>query len=186
MACGSGGCWLCAGQGALFVAAYRPNDDVDPINAWGKAVVEVPEVTLVRHIQEESDRKRRTSGTAGLQVQACSQLERYGFEVEGLLCADDAIFNYFRRGDCKYIRFYPDRTNTALFYEFPAKISQLTGTEYDIDEGTEVEWSATLECVDLTKIVEPVWPTTARDAKIESDMSTWGGENPGVAADFDP
>lgn len=182
--CGDTGCWLCPVDGYVEVSPITETDgvvDLDdgsgtpPSNGarflntplWYPAsnpsypAGEVlPEVTLFRLIAEETQRNRRTSGTGGLRIQACTELDLYGFDLEGILCPTDSIFCYLEPGKCMNFRFHLNGSGN-LFWQMAARIGQFENVNFDVDEGTEVPWAVRVLAFDLSWVVEPDWDSVA-------------------------
>lgn len=173
--CGKTACWLCPVDGYVEANILQANandpsgllliddpgarDDGTP--AWDEAYKErLPEITSFNLITTEESRDRRTSGTKGLKIQACTELEEFGFEMTGILCIDRPIFCYLKPGTCMNLRFHIDNTGTN-YWQIAARVGQYTNIDFNIDEGNEVEWSLQLLAFNLAYVIPPDWDSIA-------------------------
>lgn len=177
MTCYDGGCWLCASDAYAEFVPFEPLtggvhnglDATDTADAWWDAGTPtpavIPELTKFTLIEEYRDSKRRTSGTGGLKIQGCQNLERFGMANEGMLCLTQSgsVMNQLPRGGCYLFRYYLDRGHQlatplpAVFFQFAGKVGSYSGLAFDIDGGEETPWSNEIECVNNATIYLPVW-----------------------------
>lgn len=93
----------------------------------------IPAVTaFTRQTNRENARLTRHSDTAGGRVTTCAESAiSYSFQVNGILCDDDWLYEHISEGMQATFRFHPNAAS-GIFYEGEAKI-QLGNETYDND-----------------------------------------------------